>query len=818
MILNAYSIRYRFATSLTAILVLISICPPVVLTAAESKLPHIDFNRQIRPLLAKHCYSCHGPDKAESGLRLTDFELATKDAESGAKAIVPHDVAKSELIARIQSADRDTRMPPEGDGLSKAQVQLLTQWIEEGATYNRHWSFQPIARPALPEVSESGWANNGIDRFIQSALEAQDITPSTPADPRTLIRRLYYSVLGLPPSPQEVDEFVNNYSEVTYERLVDTLLADPRLGERWGRHWLDVVRYAETNSYERDGAKPNAWKYRDYVIQAFNSDKPYDQFIREQLAGDELDQATPETLTATGYYRLGVWDDEPADRLQARFDEYDDLVTVTGQGFLGLTLNCARCHDHKIDPILQKDYYQVVAFMRDVTSYGTDGGPQANSQIDIAGEEEKKVRRELTDSINQTQKQMREIEQAAIVKMPAPDQRATEGGGREKVLKEKLQQYLDDDQKNRYADLTSQKASLEEKLGKLPPQNFVLGLARKDPTPPQTFVLLRGSPLAEGPPVDPAFPSLVPTPVPSIPKATHADKSAGRRKVLADWIASKDNWFTARVIVNRIWQHHFGRGIVRSSNNFGQLGESPTHPELLDWLATKLIDNNWQMKTIHREILLSQTFRMSSGDRERPLAIDPANDLFWRYPMRRLSAEELRDTILATSGQLNLEKFGPSFFPKVADEVKASQSVPGQGWSDSSPADRSRRSVYIHIKRSLVPPELSVFDFPETDTSCEARFLTTQAAQALGLLNGLFVQQQSEIFAKRVVNEAGTDSMQQIETAIRLAYGRSANVKDVERAKRLFERLEKDHGITGERQLREYCLVLMNTNEYMYLD
>ena len=305
---------------------------------------------------------------------------------------------------------------------------------------------------------------------------------------------------------------------------------------------------------------------------------------------------------------------------------------------------------------------------------------------------------------------------------------------------------------------------------------------------------------------------------PEITEASKDSQTAGRRKVLASWIVNEENWFTSRVIVNRLWQHHFGRGIVRSSNNFGQLGDQPTHPALLDWLASELIRHNWNLKPIHRAIVLSQTFQMSSDYQATAMAQDPANNLFWQYPMRRLSAEELRDSILATSGDLNFEKFGPSFYPDVADEVKAGQSKPGAGWKNSSASDRARRSIYIHIKRSLIPPELSVFDFPETDTSCEARFLTTQAAQALGLLNGKFLQDQSLRFAERVKRIAGRDQAQQIATAIRLAYGRVANEEDHVRAVALMNKLKNEHQLDAEQQLKEYCLTLLNTNEFMYLD
>ena len=783
----------------------------------------IDFNRQVRPLLAKHCYACHGPDQAESGLNLSSFESATGTSESGLQAIVPDDSIKSQLLLRITAIDESVQMSPEGDRLTAAQVEILKKWIDQGAVYNRHWSFQPRQQIDVPEVTNPAWCSNPIDRFILSKLDARGLQPAGPVDRRTLIRRVYYDVLGVPPLMEEVKAFESDLTLDAYERLVDRLLADPRMGERWGRHWLDVVRYAETNSFERDGLKPNAWKYRDWVIQSMNDDKPYDKFVTEQLAGDELDEVTVDTLTATGFYRLGIWDDEPADRLLARFDEFDDLVTVAGQGFLGLTLNCARCHDHKIDPIPQKDYYAMVAFFRDVTSYGQ------NSQIDVSDKNVRHERDRLEEELASVNEAIKKIEQSAIVKMSAEDQRATEGSERERVLKEKLQSFLDDVVFASYEKLTSERDKVNQSLGSLPSQKFVLGLAKCETSPPTTFVLVRGSPQAEGDEVAPSFVAMTQESTTTRTEAQavrrdsanrlHSDAPiVGRRRALAEWITADDNWFTARTMANRIWQHHFGRGIFRSANNLGQLGDIPTHPELLDWLANQFVDSDWSMKSMHRLIILSSAYQMSSQASETAIAEDPANDLFTRFSMRRLSAEELRDSVLATSGDLHFERGGPSFFPKVADEVKATQSQPGSGWGNSSESDRARRSAYIHIKRSLIPPELSVFDYPETDTTCEARFLTTQAGQSLGLLNGLFVQEQATRFADRVRLQATADVEDQIRVAVQLAYSRSATDNDVLFAKELMARFAREHQLDDLQQLRAYCLVLLNTNEFLYLD
>jgi Protein of unknown function (DUF1553)/Protein of unknown function (DUF1549)/Planctomycete cytochrome C len=812
----------RLVHRLGWMVLLLILGPLTEMLGVESKdlptKPVVDFNRQIRPLLAKHCYACHGPDKSESGVRLSDFDSAIKETDSGVLAIDPKKPEASELLKRVASSDPSLRMPPEGEGLSEQNIALLKQWISEGAEYSVHWSFQPVKKVNIPPTHNSKWTLNPIDSFVLASLEQASLEPNGIAAPHVLVKRLYFSLLGVPPTAEEFDRFVANPSLDAYEALVDQLLADPRMGERWGRHWLDVVRYAETNSFERDNPKPNAWKYRDYVVQSFNSDKPYDRFIYEQLAGDEIDNPTIESLTATGFYRLGIWDDEPADPLQAKFDGYDDIVTVAGQGILGLTFNCARCHDHKIDPIPQRDYYQMVAFFRDVESYGNRGDQTGFNQIDISTPEVQARYRDLDARIKEIDKEQRRLEQIGIAKMTGENQRKTEGSERNKVLRLYLQENLSEDEWNEYQSLQKEEAEGRKTLKSFPEREFLLGLAKTNPKPPETHILLRGSPQAEGDVVKPGFPTMTNEPAPVIPESPKESTSPGRRKVLADWIVNEKNWFTSRVIVNRLWQHHFGRGIVRSSNNFGQLGDQPTHPELLDWLASELIRHNWNLKPIHRAIVLSQSFRMSSDYQSAGMANDPANNLFWQYPMRRLSAEELRDSILATSGELNFEKFGPSFYPDVANEVKAGQSRPGAGWKDSSASDRARRSIYIHIKRSLIPPELSVFDFPETDTSCEARFLTTQAAQALGLLNGRFLQTQSEKFAERVKRIAGSDQNQRIATAIRLAYGRTAENDDYTRATNLINKLKNDHQLNEDQQLKEYCLTLLNTNEYMYLD
>jgi mono/diheme cytochrome c family protein len=776
----------------------------------------INFANDIQTVLARRCYACHGPDVQEGSIRFDVRDTLLAEADSGEVPVIAGDSAKSELLRRITSTDESEQMPPEGKRLSEDEVAAIRAWIDQGAKYEKHWAFQPVQAPEIPSVLNSAWPTTAIDNFILHRLDSAGLTPAPPADTLTLIRRVYLDVTGIPPSPEEIDYWVSRWDETSYERLVDKLLADNAFGERWARTWLDVVRYAETNSFERDGAKPNAWKYRDYVIRAMNSDKPYSQFVREQIAGDELEEVTDDSLTATGYYRLGLWDDEPADPKQALFDGFDDLVTTTGQGIMGLTFNCARCHDHKIDPITQKDYYSLVAFLRDVTPYGTRGNQVNNNQVDLNREVAEK-HETYNARLREIGKNVRKIEQAAIKKMDAPDQRATEGSERQATLTRLMPQYTDKEEFAEYQALKKEQAELRSKLSSLPPRRTVLGLAKLHSPPPDTRLLARGSPHAEGEIVPVAFPKLLGGGVPEIEVPTDG-QSAGRRRVLADWLASKDNWMTARVIANRLWLHYFGRGIVRSPNNFGLMGDAPTHPELIEHLATQLMDHDWHLKWIHREILLSKTYRMSTQADDQALALDPSNNLFWRQNLKRLSAEQVRDSVLAVTGELNSQVLGPSMYPSLSAEVLASQSRPGSGWGRSSEADQARRSIYIHVKRSLPVPMMTAFDFPDSDISCEARFLTTQPGQALTMLNSEWMQQQAEKLYRRVEREVGPELKAQAERALKLCLCRQPHPSDVTELVQLVGRLKSEQGLDDETARRSMCLVAMNLNAFLYCE
>ena len=803
------------------------------------------YERDVLPILKANCYKCHGDGKAKGNLSLATRGAILKGGDLG-PAVSLDKPEDSTLLAAIHYKN-GLEMPPSGK-LKPDQIETLTKWVKAGlpmkdavaaapkvehkggaitAEARNYWAYKPVNRPSIPAVKDPAWAINPIDAFILSRLEAKGLNPAFPADRVALARRLYYDLSGLPPTPEEVDAFVNDKSDEAYERLIDKLLASPHYGEKWGRYWLDVVRYAESNGYERDNPKPYVWRYRDYVIRSFNNDKPFDQFIREQLAGDEMPEYNPDAVIATGFYRLGLWDDEPADPLQAMFDEYDDFVATTSQAFLGMTMNCARCHDHKIDPIPQKDYYAMVAFFRDIRRYSdTRDVRSAANLTDISPPEKRSTYegeiRERKARIAELTRLMTAIEDEAIKKMPAEDQRAAEANDRPEVIK-KVPQFLDDTKKGEYRRLAKERTALERKPD--PSQELALSVNNCTIRPPKTHVLARGNPHAPAAVVEPAFPEVLGAPAPRIPEPAKGAKTSGRRTILANWIASPDNPLTARVMVNRIWQGHFGRGIVASSNDFGKFGTGATHPELLDWLASEFVAGGWKLKGLHKQILLSRTYQMSAQATPEALRQDPGNLLFGRFNMRRLTAEEVRDSILMTSGQLDLKLGGPSVFPKIPDAVLAGQSVPGNGWLKSkgggydprNPTAGNRRSVYVHVKRSLQVPVLIQHDQADADNSCPVRYTTTVPTQALGMLNGEFTNEAAAAFATRLGrNSPSLDD--HVRRAIRLTTGRVPRADEVNKDTKFVRELMEKSKLTEAAALQQYCLLVLNTNEFVYLD
>jgi hypothetical protein len=636
-----------------------------------------------------------------------------------------------------------------------------------GAAAPRHWSLRPVRQPAVPLPDEPGrrqWVRTPVDAFIVQRLDRAGLRPAPEADRRTLIRRVTFDLTGLPPTPEEVVAFVHDPAPDAYERLVERLLASPAYGERWGRHWLDVVRYAETEGFEYDRYLPGAWRYRDYVLRAINEDRPFDRFIVEQLAGDEIEPNNPELQVAAGFYRLGPVRRNAGnpDIALSRPEVLAERTDVLGVAFLGLTVGCARCHDHKFDDFAQADYYRLQAFLASAQ----------DRDVVLAPPREQAAWKAKTDAL---QAEIKRLEKLL----------ATAKGAERTRLEEKVQ----------------------ELEARLPPPLPTITTVRDDEaarTP--VHVLKRGDPDRKGRLVGPHFPGLL-TPAPTQEMALDVPNPRTR---LARWIASPDNPLTARVLVNRVWQYHFGRGIVETANDFGVNGSRPSHPELLDWLAAEFTAGGWRLKPLHRLIVLSSTYRQASRlpDARPGLARDPDDRLLWRFPRRRLAAEEVRDALLKVSGRLNEEAGGPSVvLPVDADQVKLLYS-PAQWAVTPDAREHDRRSVYLLAKRNLRLPFLEAFDQPDAQTSCPRRAASTHPLQALELLNGHTANDLAASFAERLRREAGPDPARQVELAYRLAAGRRPTERELERAVRFLR----------EQPLKEFALAVFNLNAFLYVE
>ena len=656
-----------------------------------------------------------------------------------------------------------------------------------------YWAFQPLEPRAVPSGISVLGAANPVDAFLNDRLSAHQLRANPRAGPREQVRRLWMDLLGLAPDRQVVMEFERDPSDAAWARLVDQCLASPRYGERWGRHWLDVVRYAESNGYERDGPKPNAWRYRDYVVRSFNQDKPYDQFIREQLAGDETagDAPSPESdesawrdaIIATGFYRLHVWDDEPDSTVAAEYDDLDDILVTTGTAFLGITIGCARCHDHKFDPISQADYYSFLSFFRGLDPYGqhkTGGGGRGTGRIE----------RPLASAsaLHQWQEQKR---------------------ARVEALRERLKSAGDVDRKSLESELKA-----AENL----PAPFDVALAAVEigGRAKDTHVLHRGDPQSPRERVSPAFPAVLGTSVPEIPDPGPRAGTSGRRRVLADWIANADNPLTARVLVNRVWQHHFGTGLVPTPDDFGRTGLRPTHPELLDFLAREFVADGWSVKRLHRRILLTEAYRRSS-DTANPSALDAdeGNTLLWRQNLRRLEAEAIRDNLLLASGELNCRSGGPSVYPTLPAEVHGTQDSSGKGWADSSAEDQLRRSVYLVVKRALKVPLLECLDFANSASPSGTRTVTTTAPQALMLLNDRFVHERAAALALRVESETLAQGGDPVLCLYEIVLQRPPSPSERTVAESV---LSNGRPLPGRAALESLCRVVLNLNEFIYVE
>jgi hypothetical protein len=693
----------------------------------------------------------------------------------------------------------------------------------------KHWAFRPVKRPAIPATKDTAWLRTPIDAFILAGLELKELRPGPAADKRTLLRRVYLDLVGLPPNPREIKSFLEDDSPQAFRKVVDDLLARPQYGERWARHWLDVSRYAETNGYERDGSRKFAWRYRDYVIEAFNQDKPYDRFVLEQIAGDELPGSDAQTRIATTFLRLGTWDDEPADLFTDRYDQLDDVLGTTASAFLGVTLRCARCHDHKFEPFTQKDYYSMLAVFQPLQRpqigraelyplVGREDELEAHAllvgKIDtylaplqnrVAQWEERQAERLFAAIYAGAQTDLSHEETDALktsVEKRTAAQKALVKSSSHRYRGELLASATADD-KAELAAMERQIAALKQIRSREPIRAYVWSEKNKVD---ETHVLHRGDPTKPRGVVSPGLPEVLVSkqPVPPQPVRT----SSGRRLWLARWLTQPDNPLTARVMVNRIWQGHFGEGIVPTANDLGVNGEPPSNSELLDWLASEFVASGWSVKHLHRLIVLSNTYQMASTWQNEAARVDPGNKLHWRWKPRRLEAEAVRDSILSVSGQLNLQMGGPSMFPPLPVAVLQGQSRPGSGWGLSDPNQYSRRSIYIFVKRSLPVPELELLDAPDTTCSCEKRPVSTTAPQALTFLNGAFIQQQARHFADRLRREADSNPDGLVRKAFELALCRPS----------LENELQLSLDFLQRHSLESLCLVLLNTNEFAYLD
>jgi hypothetical protein len=1131
--------RIQPSLSVSSILLLAAaILAPGMVSAEDKKVSKFTseqigfFEKEVQPVLENRCYKCHGDGKKVKGsLRLNSRANVLKGGVVG-PAVSLENRDKSLVLQMISYKDDEHQMPPKGK-LPQAEIDLLTRWVKMGIPWTpgaqapggeagaketaaitaedrAWWAYKPVKRPAVPAVKDGQWIKNPIDAFILSRLEKDGLRPAPPASKETLVRRAYYNLIGLPPTPAEVKAFQADNSPGAWEALIDRLLESRHYGEKWARHWLDLVRFAETHGYERDNNKAHAWRYRDYVIKSFNEDKPYDRFVMEQIAGDELENVDADSISATGFYRLGIWNDEPADRLLAKYDVLDGVLSTTTQVVMGMTVGCARCHDHKKDPIPQEDYYRLLAFFQDVTNMNDRSTRKVMDNVESEKLKVELAKKEATE--NGFYNQIFQLEEdfklalmkkdglktAAGVRVPdlvelsfkfyrdtwkklpdfdlikheaggkladgflslrpasrkhavglvfegklrvpadgkysfklsstagirllvggkkvfeadgagshsgdapvelkaglrdirleyfnayeepslsvlwsGPDftdrgltltkaeestiigtskkdaqrwsytLKKPEGGWarpgyktkgwkkgpggfgtngtpgavvrtewktrdiwlRKEFSLERLPGTLfldichDEDaevyingalvkklsgHRNDYISFSLPQAAVKAlgvglntiavhckqtgggqyidvglRAGKFTGEDITslikrrgeeligaanrklydelraklqdskargvvqttkstsydtMAVAEKGRSP--THILLRGNPHLQGKKVEPGFPAVLTSVAPRITQRPDSQTS-GKRRALAEWMVSKDNPTSSRTIANRLWQFHFGRGICPTPSDFGKLGQLPTHPELLDWLAVEMVARDWKLKDFHKLLMTSNAYRMSSKSVAKALEADPANNLFWRFNMRRLSAEEIRDSILKVNGTLSTKYLGASFYPEVPREVLQTSSRPGGVWRKSSPEEQRRRSVYIFIKRSLIPPMLSTHDLADTDSSCASRFTTTVPTQALTMLNSKFLNDQAGVFSAYLQKDFGDDVRGKISAGLHLVFCRKPAKDEVDKCVKLINDFQVEDKLSAEQAFKYFCLLALNLNEFVYLD
>lgn len=797
--------------------------------ALPARADSIDFKRDVYPILSARCFSCHQGPEARAGYRL-DLRAEILGETNGKPLARPGEAAKSRLIGMVSGSVAGKRMPPRGEPLSAAQIRILKDWIDQGLTWDEallpaqaksdHWAFRPIERPAVPRPRNAAFVRNPVDAFIATAQEAKGVAPAPEATRAVLIRRLSLDLTGLPPTPEQVDAFERDPAPDAYERLVERLLASPAYGERWGRYWLDLARWAESEGYESDHLRPYAWRYRDYVVASFNADKPYDRFLREQIAGDEMEPYTNENLIATGFLAAARLSSNEEDKLRQRNDMLVDIVNTTGNAVLGLTLQCGQCHNHKFDPITARDYYRFQGFfVKGMPNNLTLDDPAAWRRREEAKPAEYEPARRLMNLMYdaararltaEVRKTLTPAERMALEtsgeRRDAEQRRlATAADLKFQFLTSQVEKAIPESDRPLYAELKKKVAAIEAKLPDAPqtwgyyspatsPRKVEV-LPMKGFYPPvydpaalagaRSYLLVAGDVHQQAGEVDVGWPALFgPTPKERM--------QARPRTALVDWLVSPRHPLTARVWVNRVWQHHFGRGLVATSSDFGLKGARPSHPELLDWLATDLRDGGWSTKRLHRRIVCSSTYRQASRGSSTNTAIDPENTLLWRWPIRRLEVEAIRDSMLQVSGELDGHRGGPG---------------------DASETASTRRTIYLHQKREKPPLVQRLFDGPTAAAeSCPKRHVATIPLQALYLLNNEFSVQRSQAFARRVAADTGPERSKQVERAFRHALGRGPSDRERAAAARFFASDD------GPEALAHFCQALLNLNEFAYLE
>jgi hypothetical protein len=797
------------------------------------------FEQHIRPILAERCFKCHGPKKQQGALRLDSRSAMLSGGDSGA-AIAPGNAAESLLVQAVKYESFE--MPPDGH-LPEAQIELLEQWIARGAAWpveslvapeaaasragsagppvrasaeytaedRSWWAFQPLRKSVVPEISDA-WVRTPIDAFVLAGLRAAELPPAPAADRATLIRRATFDLWGLPPTPAAVEAFLSDESPTAYEKLIDSLLASPRYGERWARHWLDLVRYADSDGHKSDAYRPDAWRYRDWVIQSLNDDLPYDEFVTAQLAGDEIAPNDPQVVVATGFLRHMPYESNQIDVPGQWANLLNDITDVTADVFLGLGYSCARCHDHKYDPILQRDYYRLQAFFTPLVmptetplmtaaqreQYARWQRQTADVRSRIAKLEESQRQSLARPAINRFPPEMQ-----ALLQMPAEKRSLLEVQFVNLIERQVSEKFKDLPKRMKSASVAAHWEKLQAELATFDnekPQDLPSGFVVKDLGPASPPTLIPGRRNAE--PVEPGLLTML---WPEETSVTPLPQSTGRRTALARWIVQPNNRLSTRVIANRLWQYHFGTGLVRTPNDFGRLGEPPQQLALLDYLATELPARGWSMKQIHRLIMTSAVYRQTAtGEGVRAsMARDPENDLLGRFRMRRLEAEQIRDAALAISGELDFATGGPG-----VELVK----VP-------------RRSIYGRVQRNRPDELLEALDAAETFRSVATRNVTTTPTQSLLMINGPWLLARAEKFAATLESATQEDTTAAITLAYRTAYARRPTDAEL-RAAREFLASQTLRGAAqppnaasdAHTALVDFCHALLNSNEFLYVE